>query len=283
MSNDVTGFITKCMASAQISGGAAVQMIQIEHRIKLTRFWGIHEGAKVLEIGCGQGDTTAVLAYFAGSTGLVHGIDIGPPDYGAPITIGDSADYLMKSPLGHQIRMEFEVDILSADTDFPDAFFDFVVFSHCSWYLSSPEELVKLLRRVRAWGKQLCFAEWDTRVQRIEQYPHLLAVLIQAQYESFKNSSESNVRTLFTPSDIQRFVQQAGWTLVQEASISSPELQDGQWEVDKVLLDAEEELQGLPHLPGKSLDLLRSQILMLKDSAAGRDIQSLPVYAFSAV
>ncbi|WP_158095089.1 hypothetical protein [Gottfriedia luciferensis] len=46
-------------------------------------------------------------------------------------------------------------------------------------------------------------AEWDTRISSIEQYPHLLAILIQAQYESFKQNSESNIRTLFTPNDIK--------------------------------------------------------------------------------
>lgn len=52
-----------------VEDNAAIQYIQTEHRMKLGLFWGIQEGSRVLEIGCGQGDTTAVLAHLVGSTG----------------------------------------------------------------------------------------------------------------------------------------------------------------------------------------------------------------------
>jgi len=38
-----------------------IQRTQTDHRLKLVQFWGIKEGSRVLEIGCGQGDTTAIL------------------------------------------------------------------------------------------------------------------------------------------------------------------------------------------------------------------------------
>ncbi|WP_255452420.1 methyltransferase domain-containing protein [Sporosarcina sp. ANT_H38] len=205
--NEITT-ILKCMASND-----DIQRIQTEHRLKLVEFWGIEEGSSVLEIGCGQGDTTAVLAYSVGEEGFIHGIDIASPDYGAPITVGDSARYLQQSKLGKQIKMEFNVDVLSAEIDFLENSFDYIVFSHCSWYLKSFEELEGILKRVKKWGKTLCFAEWDSRIQMIEQYSHFLAVLIQSQYECFKESSLSNVRTLFTPADIKRAVENVGWTI----------------------------------------------------------------------
>ncbi|WP_136605116.1 class I SAM-dependent methyltransferase [Paenibacillus dokdonensis] len=283
MTNDIIHFIVDCMAAGKEMSD--IQKIQTAHRIMLADFWGIHEGAKVLEIGCGQGDTTAVLAYFAGESGFVHGIDIGPPDYGAPITLGDSAKHLMQSALGKRIQMEFEVDVLSPDIDFPEHSFDFVVFSHCSWYLRSSDELMDILRRVKNWGRQLCFAEWDTRIERIEQYPHLLSILIQAQYEAFKRVSDSNVRTLFTSSDIQHCVRQAGWTTLKEQSLMAGDLQDGEWEVKKVLLDAEVELElgALHHMPAKNKDLIRSQIMMLKQSIEMHPIKPLSVYTFTAI
>ncbi|MBW9235691.1 class I SAM-dependent methyltransferase, partial [Leptospira santarosai] len=60
-----------------------IQSIQTQHRLKLAEVWGIKDGKRVLEIGCGQGDTTAVLAYLVGDKGFVHGIDIAPTNYGS--------------------------------------------------------------------------------------------------------------------------------------------------------------------------------------------------------
>jgi cyclopropane fatty-acyl-phospholipid synthase-like methyltransferase len=31
---------------------------QIEHRLKIINFWNISKGTRILEIGCGQGETT---------------------------------------------------------------------------------------------------------------------------------------------------------------------------------------------------------------------------------
>lgn len=108
--------VIDCMASGNDLSG--IQRIQTEHRFKLVEFWNIEKGSKVLEIGCGQGDTTAVLAYIVGENGLVHGIDIGPPTYGSPISLGESADFLFQSKLGKQLKIEFEFDILSPTVEF---------------------------------------------------------------------------------------------------------------------------------------------------------------------
>ncbi|WP_010094382.1 class I SAM-dependent methyltransferase [Ornithinibacillus scapharcae] len=178
-----------------------IQKVQTAHRIKLVDSWGIKPGSRVLEIGCGQGDTTAVLAHFVGEDGMVHGVDIASPTYGSPITLGESAEKLKQSKLGSRIKIDFNIDILSQNVDFPTNTFDYIVFSHCSWYLSSRDELLSIMKKVKSWGKTLCLAEWSTDISSIEQYPHLLAIIIQAHYEVFKEESESNVRTLFTPQD----------------------------------------------------------------------------------
>lgn len=65
-------------------------LAQIEHRIQLVDFWGIKEGDHVLEIGCGQGDTTVVLADAVGETGSVVAIDPGAADYGNTFTSSSS-------------------------------------------------------------------------------------------------------------------------------------------------------------------------------------------------
>ena len=280
MNKNVVNAIVSCMPI--YGGDSTIQTIQTEHRLKLAEFWGIKEGSRVLEIGCGQGDTTAVLAYLVGETGFVHGIDIASPDYGAPITLGDSADHLRKSKLGKQLKMDFEVDILSSEVDFPEASFDYIVISHCSWYFKSFEEFTEVLRKTRKWGSKLCYAEWDPRIKSIEQYPHFLAILLQAQYECFKENSLSNVRTLFTPKDVQNIAKDTDWAIHKEESISSSELQDAKWEINQTLTDYDFELGEIKSLPEKLQTLIKSEVNLLEESIKDVDVISMSTYAFIA-
>lgn len=57
-------------------------MSQLAHRQELIAYWDIQPGSRVLEIGCGQGDTTVALADAVGENGKVVAIDPGSPDYG---------------------------------------------------------------------------------------------------------------------------------------------------------------------------------------------------------
>lgn len=258
-----------------------IQKVQTQHRLTLAETWGIKKGSKILEIGCGQGDTTAVLAYLTGEDGLVHGIDIASADYGAPLTIGESHTFLQKSAVGSQIKIDFETDIRADPHRFPDNYFDYIVLSHSSWYLSSFEELAKMLKMLRKWGKQLCFAEWDTSINSVEQYPHFLAVLIQAQYEAFKKNSMANVRTLFTPEDIRKLAKNAGWQVIKEQSIHSPDLQDADWEVQMTLADYQEELATI-EMPEKLRYLIESEVHLLKASIEKIKLSPMSTYTFIA-
>ncbi|WOV87493.1 class I SAM-dependent methyltransferase [Sporosarcina oncorhynchi] len=272
--------IVGCMAT--VDGDNEIQRVQTEHRMKLVDFWAIKEGARVLEIGCGQGDTTAALAYTVGEKGFVHGIDIAPADYGAPITLGEARNHLLKSQIGSQVKIDFNVDVLAEEVDFPPMSFDHIVFSHCAFYLRSADELSDILTKARKWGKRLCFAEWDTRIQRIEQQPHLLAVLIQSHYECFKESSLANVRTLFTPADILQITRKSGWTVTVDRVIHSPELQDGRWEVEMTLAEYEGEIDRLKQISDKVKSLLHSEVELLKAANEKEAVEPLSVFAFVA-
>lgn len=268
--------ILTCMPSSN-----KIQKVQTQHRLTLAETWEIKKGSKILEIGCGQGDTTAVLAYLTGENGLVHGIDIASADYGAPLTLGESVTFLQHSALGSRIKIDFETDILTDPHRFPDNYFDYIVLSHSSWYLRSFEELAKMLKMLRKWGKQLCFAEWDTSINSVEQYPHFLAVLIQAQYEAFKKNSMANVRTLFTPEDIRKLAKDAGWQVIKEQSIHSPDLQDADWEVHMTLADYQEELAAI-EMPEKLRYLIESEVHLLKASIEKIKLSPMSTYTFIA-
>lgn len=278
MSEQSLDFIVSCMATSALF--KEIQKIQTEHRLKLVEFWGIKEGEHVLEIGCGQGDTTAVLAYMVGEKGQVHGVDLASPNYGAPITLGDSMKHLQKSQLGKQLKVDFAFDILSAN--FNKEEFDAIVISHCSWYMSSSDVLINVLKKVKPWGKKLCFAEWDTRVEQAEQVPHFLAALIQAQYECFKEVSISNIRTLFSQKDIEHALTEGGWTVMDKVSIYSPNLQDAEWEIQQTLHAFEREMESV-EIPQKMSSLLRTELSLLEEAVKDRKIKPLNVFALVGV
>ncbi|KOO49526.1 class I SAM-dependent methyltransferase [Viridibacillus arvi] len=268
--------IVDCMAI--YGNDSTIQKIQTAHRLKLAQFCSIKKGMRVLEIGCGQGDTTAVLAHLVGEEGFVHGIDVAAADYGSPITLGEATRHLKASKLGAQIQINLATDVIGDEIDFPEPSFDIVVLSHCSWYFQSAEQLAAVLKKARKWGKTLCFAEWDARVTNIEQYPHFLAVLIQAQYEVYKETSISNIRTLFTAEDIKKIIQQTGWEIQKENIIFSPELQDGEWEVDFTIQDYASELMAVDYIPEKLVLLLHSEILILKEAIQKNAIKPMSTY-----
>jgi predicted methyltransferase len=62
--------------------GLQIQIGQTEHRVNLVKRWGVRQGERVLELGCGQGDCTTVLATAVGEQGHVTAIDPASLDYG---------------------------------------------------------------------------------------------------------------------------------------------------------------------------------------------------------
>lgn len=60
-----------------------IQKAQTIHRLELLQHWNIYTGSKILELGCGQGDCTAVLASAVGEEGRVVAVDPADLDYGA--------------------------------------------------------------------------------------------------------------------------------------------------------------------------------------------------------
>lgn len=265
-----------------------VQTVQLHHRLKLVHEWRIRPSSSVIEIGCGQGDMSIVLADAVGPAGRVTGVDIGPRTYGSPFTIGDSTDHLLKSPLGDRFEFHFETDIMSQNVMPFAGSFDYAVLSHCSWYFKSPSDLMAIFRRLREFSRNLLFAEYIPYLPSDSaQYPHFAAVLIQSQLETKKVNSTSNIRTLFTPDMIRAAVVEAGWTMTREFTVATPELKDAKWEVSAVL-DSKfgEEIDDLVRegrMNEKEERLIRAQIEILKD-ANGRvkDLQTLPSWGFLA-
>ncbi|MFF2576611.1 class I SAM-dependent methyltransferase [Streptomyces goshikiensis] len=271
--------IAASMAASALSPG--VQLPQTRYRAALVSSWDIPAGASVLEVGCGQGDMTAVLAEAVGPQGRVVAVDIADPSYGAPVTRGQSANHLKATPLGSRIDFRFGLDVLDEAVTFPDNGFDYVVLAHCSWYFASLDPLRETLARVRRWARNLCFAEWDLEPRSADQLPHLLAVLIQGQIEVSGSRGEGNVRTPFSRESLLRVLPATGWHPAPGQAVDTTALQDGDWEVDAcaTLLDS---VDRMAELPKTVRDLVLSQADVLRSLAKERGNTPLPAYSLTA-
>ncbi|MFJ1654455.1 class I SAM-dependent methyltransferase [Streptomyces sp. NPDC088337] len=267
------------MAAAEHSPD--VQLSQTRHRAALVAGWRIPPGSTVLELGCGQGDMTAVLAEAVGPEGRVVAVDVAEPSYGAPVTLGESAARLTAGPLGPRIDFRFGTDVLDPSVGFPEGAFDHVVLAHCSWYFASLGQLRDTLVRVRPWARRLWFTEWDMTPASDGQLAHLLAVLIQGQIEAGGSRGEGNVRTPFSREALLRLLPEAGWTADGSGPVDTGELQDGDWEV-AACLELAGSQERLAVLPEPVRQLVLSQADVLRALAKPRGNRALAAYSVTA-
>ncbi len=273
------GDIARLMAAHAHDPG--VQETQTRYRARLVERWNIAAGSRVLEIACGQGDTTAVLADAVGPDGRVTAVDVADPEYGAPVTLGESAAWLLASPLGPRLDIRLGCDLLDPAVSFPDDAFDEAMLVHGGWYFPNLDTLARTLARVRPWARRLRIAEWDLEPAAFAQVPHLLAVLIQGLVEGSNPASEANVRSPFSRQRLLALLAETGWTVSEQASIDTGGLQDAGWEIDHTLHATLAEADTLP-LPRAVRDLVASQGDILRALAASPDRRPLPAYALTA-
>ncbi|MGN0656142.1 MAG: class I SAM-dependent methyltransferase [Ruminiclostridium sp.] len=250
----------------------------IENRLRLIDFWKIESGSRILEVGCGQGETTAALAYTVGDRGFIYGIDVAGPDYGSPETVGQARERLMTSGLGERINIDLGVNILSDSFDFEDNSFDYIILSHCLWYLSSQKELHDILFKTRRWGLNLCIAEWNPAITEMSQYSHFSAAEIQAICEAYPCSDHFNIHTMFYPQEIETAAAACGWDIVKTADITCPDNTDAVREIEIARELFPQKISALKAMPQKLKSLLLSRIYTLSAENAA----SMSVYAMRA-
>ncbi len=254
-----------------------IQRTETRHRCKLTRFWKPPHGARILEIGCGQGDATAALAAAVGDAGHVTAVDNAPLDYGKPMTVGESSKSIRESWMGSRVSFHYAFDVLR-DARFESDAFDMAVFSHSAFYLKSEKTFIDLLTKIRSWCPCLAFAEWDLRPRSLRQIGHLVTALIQTQIQAACGNLAVNIRTLFFPEIVRRLLKKTGWRIQREKIVNSSALHDGIWEIEKCLRITPDQVDALD-LPVKMRANLIAQQLLLDALSRQRPIASLDTYA----
>ncbi|CAK5268752.1 unnamed protein product [Mycena citricolor] len=222
---------------ASLSGyGPTSSVPQAQYRLDVVSKWPIHAGARVLELGCGQGDTTLALAESVGASGHVYALDPGPTDYGSPTTLGEAHDVITAGPLGSRITW-IQDEPLAYLSSHPDSQYDVVVLAHSLWYFASPSLIAETLRVLKKHARHICIAEWSLSYGKGSSgETHVLAVLAQAALECRKPTSTSNVRTVVSPARIKALAAQAGLTLASEHLVAPGQgVHDGRWETQHVL------------------------------------------------
>lgn len=226
--------IAKLMATYSIN--RIEQVRQTEYRVKLADFWQISEGCRILEIGCGQGDMTAVILDRTGPSGYVLALDAGVPEYGEPVTVGDSMAHLQSGPLGSTLEVrwfDYNRDIIPND-------FDAVVFAHSSWYFDSYDQLLEELRFAAQKSNTLLFAEWLDEPNTMPQVKHgFVAKCLSLIYAS--GHHVGNVCSSFSYETLLKALEETGWEIAEEAQFEIPDLSDAKWEYAALLefLDTE--------------------------------------------
>jgi ubiquinone/menaquinone biosynthesis C-methylase UbiE len=214
---------------------ASPQQSQNSHRNNLVNIWSISSNSKILEIGCGQGDCTDVLARAVGPAGHIDAVDPAPLDYGSPETLGEAQARLSRSPIGPRITWHQTGPVEFVHT-VEDGAYDAAVLCHSIWYFSNTAEVLDTLRALKGKAGKLCIAEYALSATEPGAVPHVLAALTRASLEAHKIVSEENIRTALAPDAIQRIAEEAGWKFVSERKIV-PEvgLEDGKWETNTVV------------------------------------------------
>ncbi|PYI07672.1 putative SAM-dependent methyltransferase [Aspergillus sclerotiicarbonarius CBS 121057] len=218
----------------------SIQHSQTCHRLVLLQHWNVPTDSKVLELGCGQGDCTTVLAHAVGEQGRVVAVDPADLDYGAPYTLGQAQDHISQGPLGGRITwvQQSPLDYLSSlpSPASKSKAFDATVLAHSLWYFASPSLILSTFRALKQHSKRLLLAEWSLVATHPSAQPHVLAALTQAALECRKPNSDSNVRTVLGPKQLTELALAAGWQLESETRVQGDEgLLDGQWEVSACL------------------------------------------------
>jgi SAM-dependent methyltransferase len=260
-----------------------IELSQAEHRIRLVNAWKIQPGDRLLELGCGQGNTTAVLADAVSSSGHIDAVDPGALDYGTPFTLAQAQNHLSASLVGERItwHQADPVQFLKTTEDK----WDIAILSHCIWYFASEQDLAAMLTSFKGRVNRICIAEYSLHATHPAALPHVLAVLARGCLESCRPKTSQNVRSPMSPTTIKEIAAKSGWSFIEEARLTPDVgLLDGSWETGAViresfLRDVEENVQTASYRT--VIRSARDATLQAVDDLKGAQVRTMDVWVSS--
>lgn len=211
------------------------------HRLALTKAWSIEPGQRVLDIGCGQGESCLAVALDLGPSGHVTGIDTAAPDYGTPFTIKESQEFVQKSVLGSRISFnQTDAASLLQAPDHPT--FDAASLCHSLWYFPTRESVFSLFQTLAtAKISRIYLAEYAFQASNDTQIPHVLAAKAFALFNLYKTPTEGhdprayNVRAAPDQASILDAAQKAGFRVQRQGIVIPDEnMKEGHFEARHV-------------------------------------------------
>lgn len=153
------------------------------HRLSLIQAWDIPPGQRLLDIGCGQGESVLALALAVTPSGHVTGIDDAPPDYGSPFALAESQTHIQQSALGPRTAFH-RTDTISFLQSLRPAgpSYDAAVLCHSLWYFPSGESILSLFHTLATAARmpRLYLAEYSLQPSLASQGPHILSTRASA-------------------------------------------------------------------------------------------------------
>ncbi|KAK0708466.1 hypothetical protein B0H67DRAFT_495731 [Lasiosphaeris hirsuta] len=220
---------------AHKSHESLIWLPRYRHRLAITSAWSIAPGSHVLDIGCGQGESSLTLAVELGPSSRVTGIDTASIDYGTPYTIRASQSHMLASPYGN--RLAFAQTDAATLLTVPHAFAA-ATLCHSLWYFPSPASVDALFATLaRANIPRAYVAEYGFRAGAPDQLPHLLAARTFALFHAYVSEAADpgeayNVRTAPDVQAIIGAAGAAGYRVVREGVITpGPDYAEGGLEV----------------------------------------------------
>lgn len=214
------------------------------HRLNVSQAWSIPRGARLLDIGCGQGESTLVLATAVGPGGSVVGVDNAPADYGGPYTVGQAQQHILSSPLGPRVAFQRGDTSKWLAGNPSSAEFDGAVLCHSLWYFRSTTAVREMLESLAAADiPRVYVAEWSGEAGSMAQVPHALAAQAQMKLYRMRPANhvprlhEQNVRGgALSHRELAALAQRLGWRVSRRGVIATPpSVKDGPLEARYLL------------------------------------------------
>ncbi|ATY60321.1 SAM-dependent methyltransferase [Cordyceps militaris] len=215
---------------------------RLKLRLATIQTWGVREGDHLVDIGCGQGESSLALATVVGDRGHVSAIDPAPLDYGDPFNMREAHDHIRQSALGPRVSF-YQADAPSFLADQrPDRPLDGAVLCQSLFYFPDERQVKSLFMTLRGAGiSPVYVSEWSYAPSSETQAAHVLATTAQALYYRYKPAArigvrEQNVRAGVDQQAILRAAKAAGYRIARETLITpGQDMLEGQFEVRYVL------------------------------------------------